>query len=268
MAGNKNNVIIFNLIEKEAKEFVKLEPYLKRLGIEKIKNPSLEFLTELQRSHMLSIPFEDLDIPDKRIELDLNKIYNKIIPTKRGGFCYELNGLFHWLLTSLGFKADMLSASVFNSRKQDFGPEFDHMTLLVHLDKDYLTDAGFGDSFRTPIELPAGEVIDVSGHYRLQKKRSNIYELHIENDVWEPQYSFSVLPRQLLDYKDMCDFQQYSPNSHFRTRMVCTIATTEGRITLSNNSLTITEGSSKNKTSFDSKEDFNFLLKKHFNIEL
>ena len=162
----------------------------------------------------------------------------------------------------------MLSASVFNSRKQDFGPEFDHMTLLVHLDKDYLTDVGFGDSFRTPIELPAGEVIDVSGHYRLQKKRSNIYELHIENDDWEPQYSFSVLPRQLLDYKDMCDFQQYSPNSHFRTGMICTIATSEGRITLSNNSLTITEGSSKNKTSIDSKEDFNFLLKKHFNIKL
>jgi N-hydroxyarylamine O-acetyltransferase len=105
-----------------------LESYLNRVGIEQIKSPSLEFLTELQNRHLLSIPFEDLDIPQKRIELDLNKIYEKIIPTRRGGFCYELNGLFHWLLTSLGFKVDMLSARVFNSQKNEFGPEFDHMT--------------------------------------------------------------------------------------------------------------------------------------------
>jgi N-hydroxyarylamine O-acetyltransferase len=253
---------------------VQLEPYLKRLGIEKIKNPSFEFLTELQIRHLLSIPFEDLDIPNKRIELDLNKIYNKIIPTKRGGFCYELNGLFHWLLTSLGFKVDMLSARVFNSGRKDFGKEFDHMTLLVHLpngetDKDYIVDAGFGDSFRIPIEIPGGEVHDVSGHYRILQTQRDIFELNRKDgNNEEPQYCFSILPRQLIDYKDMCDFQQDSPTSHFRTRMLCTIATETGRITLSNDSLTITEGASKVKTSIESKEEFNFMLKKYFNIVL
>jgi len=252
--------------------------YLDRIGIEKIEDPSRKYLAELQNHHLRSIPFEDLDIPGKRIELDLEKIYNKIISTKRGGFCYELNGLFHWLLASLDFKVDMLSARVFNSKKNEFGPEFDHMTLIVHLDKDYLVDVGFGDSFRIPLEFPKGEVEDISGHYQLkQHETSSIhnfinekaFELLRENENdWIPQYLFTLKPREFNDYKDMCDFQQDSPASHFRTRMLCTIATEEGRITLSNDSLTIKEDKTKNKISFESKEEFNAYLKNYFDIEL
>ena len=244
--------------------------YLKRLGIEKAEEPSLKFLMELQSRHLLSIPFEDLDIPDRnRIELDLDKIYNKIIPSKRGGFCYELNGLFYWLLTSLGFKVEMLSARVFNSKKNEFGPEYDHMTLLVHLNRDYLVDVGFGDSFRRPIQMPDGEVEDTSGYYKILKKENDSFELLKKEDVgFLSQYSFTTYPQRLEAYKDMCDFQQDSPTSHFRTRMLCTIATEMGRITLSNNSLTITENSIKSKTEFSDEHEFYILLKKHFGIVL
>jgi len=247
-----------------------IKAYLNRIGIEKTREPSLQFLTELQSRHFLSIPFEDLDIPDRnRIELDLEKIYNKIIPSKRGGFCYELNGLFHWLLTSLGFRVDMLSARVFNSHKNEFGPEYDHMTLLVHLDKDYFVDVGFGDSFRRPIEMPDGEAEDVSGHYRVSKKEDKLFELlkKVEND-FSKQYCFTTDPKRLEDYKEMCAFQQDSPSSHFRTRMLCTLATETGRITLSNSSLTITENGIKTKTDFTDENEFYFLLKKHFGIVL
>lgn len=247
-----------------------IKAYLNRIGIKKIKDPSLEFLTELQNRHFLSIPFEDLDIPDRsRIELDLDKIYNKIIPSKRGGFCYELNGLFHWLLSSLEYKVDMLSARVFDSQENKFGPEYDHMTLLVHLDNDYLVDVGFGDSFRHPIRMPDGEVEDVSGHYRIAMKDDKLYELlkKEEND-FSRQYSFTTLPQSLGNYKEMCAFQQDSPSSHFRTRMLCTIATETGRITLSNNSLTITGNGETTKTEFTDRNEFYFLLKKYFGIVL
>ena len=247
-----------------------IKAYLNRIGIEKAGEPSLKFLTELQNRHFLFIPFEDLDIPDRsRIELDLDEIYNKIILSKRGGFCYELNGLFHWLLTSLGFRVDMLSARVFNSQKNDFGPEYDHMTLLVHLDKDYLADVGFGDSFRRPIEIPDGEAEDVSGQYKILKKVDNLFELlkKEEND-FSKQYCFTTDPKSLEDYEEMCAFQQDSLSSHFRTRMICTIATETGRITLSNNSLTITENGIKTKTDFTDQNDFYLLLKKHFGIVL
>jgi N-hydroxyarylamine O-acetyltransferase len=248
---------------------VQVKDYLKRIGIEKVREPSPEFLAYLQNSHLLSIPFEDLDIPFRRIELDLNKIYDKIVRSKRGGFCYELNGLFHWLLTSLGFKVDMLSARVYNSQETEFGPEYDHMTLLVHLDKDYLVDVGFGDSCRIPVIVPDGEVQDVSGFYRILHTNGVNYQLQKKTDEdWNPQYSFSTEPRQFNNYREMCNFQQDSPSSHFRTRMLCTIATDAGRITLSNNSLTIIENDKKNKITFESKEEFNFYLKRYFEIEL
>jgi N-hydroxyarylamine O-acetyltransferase len=247
-----------------------MNQYLKRIGITEIRPPSLDFLTELQNAHLLAIPFEDLDIPDgDRIILDLDRIYRKIIPSKRGGFCYELNGLFHLLLTQLDFKVDMLSARVFNSERKDLGPEFDHMTLLVHLEKDYLVDVGFGDSFRMPLEFPGGEERDVSGHYRISTVGRNEYDLRRkENYVWNLQYKFSGTPRALPDFEPMCEYQQSCPGSIFRSRMVCTIATQTGRITLSNTSLTITDNGTKSKTEIKNRDEFNMLLKKHFQIKL
>lgn len=247
-----------------------VEKYLERIGIKKVDNPSLEFLAELQLAHLYSVPFEDLDIPDRaRIIPDIERFYNKIVPTKRGGFCYELNGLFHWLLTQLGFKVDMLSARVYNKQKQELGPEFDHMTLLVHLDKDYLVDVGFGDSFRIPIEMPCGECTDISGLYKIFPAEGDGFELKkFEEKDWILHYSYKTIPRRLSDYSEMCDFQQDSPDSHFRTRMKCTIATPAGRITLSDNSLTITRNGEKKRTEItDSRQFFNFLYE-HFEIKL
>ena len=246
-----------------------IKEYLNRIGFDYAENPTLDFLTKIQAKHLLTIPFEDLDIPSKRIELNLEKIYKKIILNKRGGFCYELNGMLHWLLTSLGFRVDMLSARVFNEEKQKFGREYDHMVLLAHLTDDYLVDVGFGDSFRNPIKMPDGEVEDVSGVYKIVLSGENIYELlHKNENGWQRQYSFSIEPKRFEDYREMCDYQQDSPDSHFRTRMVCTIATETGRITLSNNSLTITNGSTKTKTECNDKNEFDIMLKKYFGIVL
>jgi N-hydroxyarylamine O-acetyltransferase len=228
-----------------------VKQYLSRIGISELRPPSLDFLTELQNQHLLSIPFEDLDIPDRdRIILDLERIYQKIIPTRRGGFCYELNGLFHRLLTQLGFSVDMLSARVFNHDRKDLGPEFDHMTLLVHLEKNYLVDVGFGDAFRMPLEFPNGEQRDVSGHYKISRINDNEFDLRRKESYdWKLQYKFSITPHKLADFEKMCEFQQTFPESIFRNRMVCTVATQTGRITLSDSSFTVTDNGTKQKLS-------------------
>lgn len=247
-----------------------VEKYLERIGIKKVVKPSIVLLAELQLAHLYSVPFEDLDIPDRaRIILDIERIYKKIVPTKRGGFCYELNGLFHWLLTNLGFKVDMLSARVYNHQKLELGPEFDHMTLIVHLDKDFLVDVGFGDSFQIPVEMPDGEYVDISGRYKIFPTGGNGYQLkRFEENEWKLQYSFTTIPREFSDYSEMCSFQQDSPTSHFRTRMKCTIATPVGRITLSDSSLTITENGQKRKIDITSENDFFNLLYNYFGIKL
>jgi N-hydroxyarylamine O-acetyltransferase len=89
----------------------------------------------------------------------------------------------------------------------------------------------------------------------------------LEKGLWTLQYSFTTEPKILEDFSTMCDFQQDSPASHFRTRMVCTKATEKGRITLSDNSLIVREGKEKVKTELKSQEEFNKYLFEHFEIK-
>lgn len=102
---------------------------------------------------MLTVPFENLDIRMGRpIILDQPLFFQNIVTNCRGGYCYELNGCFEWLLKSLGFQVSMLSASV-ATKNDSFSPDFDHMLLLVHLKEHWLADVGFGDLFTEPKQL-------------------------------------------------------------------------------------------------------------------
>ena len=132
--------------------------YLSRIGVnESDLTTDGATLRLLQRQHLLTIPFENLDIHWKRpIVLDTERFYRKIIEEKRSGFCYELNGLFNELLLDLGYTTRLVSARVFNPIKSEYGPEFDHMILVVTVgDAEYIADVGFGDFIAEPPNLNA-----------------------------------------------------------------------------------------------------------------
>jgi N-hydroxyarylamine O-acetyltransferase len=128
-----------------------IDAYLRRIEYDGPRVASVETLRGCIANISSLVPFENLDIPlGTPIRLDIRLIYDKIVTRRRGGFCYELNGLFGELLTAMGFSVEMLSARV---RREDggFGPEFDHMLLKVELEEPWLVDVGFGDSFVDPI---------------------------------------------------------------------------------------------------------------------
>ena len=239
--------------------------YLHRIEIDQIEEPSTAFLEKLQHHHLVAVPFENLDIlQGKKIILDESRIYEKVVVHKRGGFCYELNGLFYWLLRELGF-----SARVYQNKQ--FSPELDHMVLLIALDKTYLVDVGFGDSYRKPITVPDGEIEDCSGKYRIMPLPSAQNEHRLQRQdkgKWIPEYSFTTVPRRISDFAERCVFSQTSSESHFTHGTVCTIATEEGRVTLSDNYLTITEGTAKRKIAVSSPEKYRQYILEYFGIEL
>jgi N-hydroxyarylamine O-acetyltransferase len=249
-----------------------LNSYLKRIKISQLEKPNLSFLSKLQEKHLYTVPFENLDIHQgKKIVLEENRIYEKIVVSERGGFCYELNGLFCWLLRSLDFSVSMVSSQVYRSAEDTFTPKFDHMVLLANLEKAYLVDVGFGDTFRNPIALPDGIVEDISGTYRVQPFGSapDTYILQKqENNCWQHVYSFTTHPRAISDFEEMCTFHQTSPESHFTQEIICTMATKAGRVSLSDHLLTITDGSSMKKTKVVSDKDFKHKLRDHFGIQL
>ena len=247
---------------------MEIDAYLKRIGYRGSREPSAEVLTQLHRAHMLAVPFENLDIPlSQPIVLSLPSLFDKIVRRRRGGFCYELNGLFGWLLEQIGFEVVMLSARVFDGARQ--GPEFDHLVLLVEVEGSFIADVGFGDSFLEPLRLDAGEESVLHGSsYRLVGSDSEkILERRQESD-WEPQYVFSPAPRRLADFSAMCRYQQTSPESKFTRKTVCSLATPKGRTTLSNSRLIMTAGGGREEREVSGQEEYRTLLKTHFGIDL
>ena len=190
-------------------------------------------------AHLLTVPFENLSIhAGQPIVLEDDALFTKIVENRRGGFCYEANGLFAALLRALGFNVVMLSAEVANAEGQ-FGPNFDHMTLMVSptgsLAERWLVDVGFGDSFLEPLLLDErGEQVQHSRAYRILSDGTRLLLMRRdEGDEWKAQYRFTLQTHSYADYAGMCRYHQTSPQSHFTRSRICSRATEAGRITLS-----------------------------------
>src|SRR5687768_13047 len=149
--------------------------YLKRINYSGSREPTAETLRALQVAHLLAVPFENLSIhAGEAIVLNEDSLFSKIVENRRGGFCYEANGLFAGLLRALGFEVTMLSAGV-AKKDGDFGPDFDHMTLMVTLAERWLVDVGFGDSFMEPLLLDArGEQVQGTRAFRIDADNSHL----------------------------------------------------------------------------------------------
>jgi N-hydroxyarylamine O-acetyltransferase len=244
--------------------------YLARIGYSGPMEPTAENLRALHHAHLITIPFENLDIPrGRKIVLDEDAIINKILVLRRGGFCYELNFAFTALLRALGFQVTLLSGRVARADGGE-GPEFDHLTLRVDLEQPWLADVGFGESFVEPLQLkPDLEQKDPAGTFRLTEIIDRIQLQKLEPDGnWKPQYSFSLQPRNLEEFAGMCHTHQTSPTSSFVTRRICSRATPAGRITLSDLKLIETENGVREETMLASEEEWDEALRGHFKIDL
>ena len=248
---------------------MEVEPYLRRIEYDGPRHPSAPTLRSLHRQHLFTVPFENLDIPlGTPIRLDLSRLYDKIVVRRRGGFCYELNGLFGELLATMGFEVQMLSARV---RREDggFGPEFDHMLLKVQLEEPWLVDVGFGDSFCGSDHLSLGGADQVDGHRYVVLPRDGEWELLREDEKGNvPLYLFRDYAHAFGEYQEMCDYHQSSPESHFTRNWICSRATPEGRVTLANMRLIVTSAGHREETQLSTESDLRHGLQELFGIEL
>ena len=231
---------------------------------------SKDVLFGLHKQHLLNIPFENLDIHyGTKIELDLEKIYQKIIIKKRGGFCYELNSLFNELLKAIGFDTFLISGRVYRAN-DTYGPEFDHMAIIVTLEcKLYLVDVGFGKFILEPLNFVMDILqIDNFGTFVIERFDDDNFRVNIlEGKTKIPEYIFNLNKRQLADFNDMCDHHQGSKDSHFTKNKVISIADINGRVTLTNETLKITKDDITNTIEFE-KSEFEYFLDKYFDIKI
>ena len=259
--------------------------YLTRLNYSNPVKPDAETLHGLQFAHLLTVPFENLDIGLKRpIQLTEEALWKKIILHNRGGFCYELNGLFAWLLKQIGFDVTYLNARVFN-REGKLGIEFDHLALLVKIPNQagrWLADVGFGDSFNKPLsfekdgEQAQGAVLSGKAvskglrAYRLEQTPDGYITWQKNYDgTWGRQYFFDLQPRNFpADYESACLYHQTSPESSFTRGSIISRATTDGRVSLEDGWLIVTANGKREKIPIANDEEYQALLKEHFGVEL
>jgi N-hydroxyarylamine O-acetyltransferase len=247
-----------------------VEGYLRRIRYDGPRDPTATTLRNLHRQHLYTVPFENLDIAlGTPIVLDLELLFDKIVRRKRGGFCYELNGLFCELLKAMGFRVAMLSARVGRS-DGSFSPEFDHMLLRVSLEEPWIADVGFGDSFVDPLPLigDAPESLEGDSRFRVAGLNSSWDLLRRDGDAMPVTlYRFTNVAHELSDFAPMCRFHQTSPDSHFTQNRVCSKALPDGRVTISGLRLITTRNGRRDEIVLSGENELRECLRQKFGIE-
>jgi N-hydroxyarylamine O-acetyltransferase len=213
--------------------------YLARVGVDEKVDATAGSLERLHVAHLLAVPFENLDIHTGRpIRLGHDALYDKIVTARRGGFCYELNGLFAALLASLGFDVTLVSSRVWLP-DGTLSPPFDHAALLVDLGGPWLADVGYGDAFLTP--QPLGTQWAEPGRRLRTLPTPEGWRLEMEaGEGWSAMYDLDPTPRRLQAFADRCRWHQTAPQSFFRSAPLASRATPTGRVSVYGRRLLIT----------------------------
>jgi N-hydroxyarylamine O-acetyltransferase len=243
---------------------IDVDSYLARIGYAGPRHPTLETLRGLHRAHMLSAPFENLDIHLGGWNvLERRAAYRKVVGRRRGGWCFELNGAFSLLLEQLGYRVTLQAARVHG--EDGPSPLRNHLTLRVDLDRPWLADVGFGDSFTRPILLDEAGVQRRDGRsYRLLRDGPRI----TMTEDGRPQYTFTLRPARMQSFAPANRVLQTDPESHFVRNRICSLATEQGRISLSGLRLIETVSGTRSERTLRDDAEWRAVLMKRFGVQL
>ncbi|MBY8343076.1 arylamine N-acetyltransferase [Streptomyces spinosirectus] len=248
------------------------DAYLSRLGIgpaDRPTTPTAEVLRELQLRHLRTVPFENLSVHlGEEIVLEEDRLVEKVVGARRGGFCYELNGAFGALLKELGFGVTLLAARVHGDEGR-LGIPYDHLALRVRTadGAEWLADVGFGAHSHYPLAFAErGEQKDPAGVFRIVEAGPDLDVLF----DGRPQYRLEVRPRELGDFVAGAWWHSTSPRSHFVRSLVCSRVTEDGgRITLSGRTFKSTGADGvREERELGSDEEVLGVYRERFGIEL
>ncbi|HEY4114970.1 MAG TPA: arylamine N-acetyltransferase [Rhizomicrobium sp.] len=208
---------------------MEIAAYLDRIGISGAVQPDLRALRTLHRAHLLAIPYENLDVQLGRpVTTEIAPIYDKIVGRRRGGWYYEMNGLFGWALAELGFDVTRGAGGVMREMMGDFSVG-NHLVLHVRLpDGDHLADVGFGDGPIDPFRVQGGEFTDGRFQFALSQPDANWWRLHNHAAGGAKSFDFRLLPADESLLAEKCAFLQTSEASPFVQNLVCQRHTQDG----------------------------------------
>lgn len=246
--------------------------YLERIGYNGSAEASIAALVQLQECHLHAVPYENLDIMRKaHLSLEIPELFDKIVVQRRGGYCFELNALFGWLLQELGYSVTHYFARFWRD-EQKTPPKRRHHVLRVKAEgRQFLCDVGIGGPapFR-PIELVEQLVHEQRGEY-YQLQRDSDYGWMLcerKQGEWSLIYSFTEEPQFPQDYITTSFWCEHAPDSEFSQADKVAIRTGEGRKSVAGKEFRIFTSDGVHVFTPQTKEEYAEALHTHFGLKV
>ena len=245
--------------------------YRARIGLAELPKPDEQGLAVVQRAHRLAIPFENLDIAlGHGVSVDPDAIFEKLVTRRRGGYCFEQNGLFLAALQAMDFRARPLLARVWLFATET--PPRTHMLNLVSFEgEDWIADAGFGSSYTPPMPLAEMTVTGADGvQHRLARDAEFgwMLERREEGGSWSRQYSFTTDAVWPADIAQANHFTSTLPGGRFTSNAIASIVLPNGFASLVNRNYSRDSAKGEERSRITSAKMLQLRLSLIFGIDL
>lgn len=241
----------------------KLSDYLTRIGYEGDVGNNAATLIQLVQKQLQSIPFENTEVQAKRIpSMVPEDIVDKILIRRRGGYCYEINGVFAMALTAIGFEW------YFAGARPMFYPlrrPKTHMVLIVRIDgEEYLCDTGFGGyGLRAPLKIEETEITQDTDRFRLEYLDGEYVLSSLVQGEWQRQYGFALQRQEWIEFSLANYFNATNPDTIFTQKKLAIMQTSRGRKILVDQELKLIEEGQLQRLNVD----YDTAIEEYFGLE-
>ena len=246
---------------------LRLDDYLRRVGFSGTARADIATLRRLHRAHLASIPYENLDVQLGRpVGFDPAAVFAKLVHSRRGGWCFEMNGLLAWALEQIGFRVMRVAGAVLREQRGD-GVIGNHLALVVELDQLYLADVGFGDGLIEPVPIVAGAIRQDFLEFGLERV-GEWWRFHNHPHGGAASFDFQVTAAPMEVFERQSCWLQTSPDSGFVQNAVCQrfhrgeLSILRGRV------LKVVDANGVTQRTLDSVAAYRDVLDRRFDIEL
>ncbi len=245
---------------------MRLADYLARIEYQGQPKANLECLSAIHRQHLLHIPYENLDVQLGRpLDLEIERIFDKLVHRRRGGWCYEMNGLLGWALAEIGFDVMRMAGGVMRSVEGDetLG---NHLVLAVQLDRTYIADVGLGNGLIEPAPLEPGPITQEFRECSFEEIEGGFWRFHNFPGAMPLDFDFRYEAADESLLADSCKQLQSDPNSHFIQNLLCMRLHPEGARFMVGKVLFTFSGLESAKSVLDSEAELDRTLSEVFGL--
>ena len=245
---------------------MKIDDYLTRIDYRGPRTPDFACLSAIHQQHLLHISYENLDVQLGRpLDFDIARIFDKIVERRRGGWCYEMNGLLGWALEELGFDVMRMAGGVMRSHAGDetLG---NHLVLAVQLDETYIADVGLGNGLILPTPLREGKFSQGFREFELSRLDEGFWRFQNFSGAMPPDFDFDFTRADESLLASTCENLQADSESMFRQNLICMSLHPEGARFLLGRVLFTFKGLESTRRVLDSADELSEVLTKVFDL--